>query len=167
MVRHIQKNHANKKIGLIGTKQTVRSNVYKKRFDQLDQNIELAALATPLLVPLIEEGFADKQFSEIIIKEYLSHPNLLKLDALILGCTHYPLLKTYIQNYYQNEVDIIDASEMTAKILHEHLKLHKLSNPSNNPKKTFYVSDYSDFFANTAKIFFPGDIRLEAYPLWD
>jgi len=167
VVHHIQENHANKKIGLIGTKQTVRSNIYKKRFDGLDRNIEFAALATPLLVPLIEEGFAEKEVSEIVIKEYLSHPNLLNVNALILGCTHYPLLKTYIQNFYQNAVDIIDASEMTAKVLNDHLKLHKLSNPSTTSKKTFYVSDYSDFFANTAKIFFPGEIQLEAYPLWD
>jgi glutamate racemase len=167
VITHIRKNHANKKIGLIGTKQTVRSNVYKKRVDLLNCNIEFSALATPLLVPLIEEGFAEKEVAEIVIKEYLAHANLSDIKALILGCTHYPLLKPYIQKYYQDTIDIIDASEITAQVLKEHLSLYKLFNPNNTIKKLFYVSDYSEFFLSTAKIFFPEEIKLEPYPLWE
>lgn len=176
VVSHVRKHHANKKIGLIGTKQTVRSNTYKKRVTELNCNIEFTALATPLLVPLIEEGFAEKEVTEIVIKEYLSHPNLANLQALILGCTHYPLLKGYIQNYYQKmqssntpypPVDIIDASEVTAQVLKEYLHLHKLLNTHSSVKKLFYVSDYSEFFLSTAKIFFPEEIKLEPYPLWE
>ncbi len=168
VVNYIRKNHTHKKIGLIGTKQTIRSNLYKKHMDRLDQDIELASLATPLLVPLIEEGFAEREVSEIIIREYLSHPILNNIQALILGCTHYPLLKQYIQNFYESFVDIIDASDMTARVLAEKLQLHNLVNPSTTPaKRIFYVSDYSEFFANTAKVFFPGEIELQPYPLWE
>jgi len=168
IIDHIEKNHANKKIGLIGTKQTVRSNTYKKRLDSLNCNIELCALATPLLVPLIEEGFSEKTVSEIVVREYLAHPTLSNVEALILGCTHYPIIKRYIQNYYQNEVDIIDASLVMAQVLKSHLTLHHILNNTSSPvKRTFYVSDYTEFFAHTAKIFFPGDILLKPYPLWE
>lgn len=167
IVHHIRKHHANRKIGLIGTKQTVRSNTYKKRLESLDLNIELSALATPLLVPLIEEGFLDKPVSEIIVSEYLSHPNLLDISALILGCTHYPLMKRYIQKYYQNQVDIIDASEITATTLKADLLLHNLLNNEGKSERLFYVSDHSEFFSQATKIFFGDDIILRPYPLWD
>lgn len=167
VVNHIQQHHRNKKIGLIGTKQTVRSNTYQKRLDQLNQNIVFTALATPLLVPLIEEGFTEKEATDIIVNEYLQHPSLKNIHALILGCTHYPLLKRQVQNYYQNTVDIIDASAMTAIVLKELLTKQNLLNLTTSVNKTFYVSDYNEFFAETAKIFFPDDIKLEPYRLWD
>lgn len=168
VIKHIQQNHSDKKIGLIGTKQTIRSNTYKKRVDRLDQNIELVSLATPLLVPLIEEGFGERDVTTTIMQEYLSHPNLTNIEALILGCTHYPLLKPMIQKFYKNKVDIIDASEMTTKILKERLTLHNLLNSETAPKeKFFYVSDYSEFFETIAKLFFPGKIELKHYPLWE
>lgn len=165
VVNHIGKYHANKKIGLIGTKQTVRSNTYKRKVDILNRNIELSALATPLLVPLIEEGFINSPISEWVVSEYLSHPNLMNIHALILGCTHYPLIKSYIQKFYQTPIDIIDASIITAEALREHLKLQALFNHEGNVTKTFYVSDYNEFFEHTTKLFFSGDIQLQQYPL--
>ncbi len=154
VVKHIASHHLNKKVGLIGTKQTVRSNAYKRKFENLKLNIELSALATPLLVPLIEEGYANSTVSEMVISQYLAHPNLTAINALILGCTHYPLVKPYIQGYYQKPVDIIDASEVTATYLKEHLKLHKLLNDTSNFSKTFYVSDYNEFFEKSTQILF-------------
>ena len=179
MIEHIGKHHANKKVGLIGTKQTVRSNTYQKRLESLDQNIQFASLATPLLVPLIEEGFAQNEISERMVGQYLTHPILRDVEALILGCTHYPLLKQYIQDFYKrpvdnhskNEipVDIIDASELTALALKAQLALHKLENKdlSHISTRLFYVSDHNEFFDNTAKIFFPDKIQLKPYPLWE
>ena len=177
LIKYIQQHHSNKKIGLIGTKQTVRSNTYKRRVDRLEQNIELVSLATPLLVPLIEEGFSEKHVTTSILQEYLSHPTLENIEALILGCTHYPLLKPMIQNFYQNKIDIIDASDMTAKILQEHLTLHNLLNlrkksEATNEKdsasqRTFYVSDDNEFFETIAKLFFQKKIELKHYPLWE
>lgn len=167
VVKHIESRHANKKIGLIGTKQTIRSNLYKKRLECLNQNIQLASLATPLLVPLIEEGFSDKVMSKLAVKEYLSHPSLQDIHALILGCTHYPLIKSHIQNFYSTLIDIIDASEITAQSLKEHLIVKNLLNCYHATQRIFYVSDYSEFFAHTAKLFFPGNIELKPYPLWE
>ena len=167
VVEHICKHHRDKRVGLIGTKQTVRSNAYQKRFQATDGNIEFIALATPLLVPLIEEGFSEKPFSEIIVNEYLSHPSLSKLQALILGCTHYPLLKKHIHNYYKESIDIIDASEMTATVLKEQLYLQNLLNVDNTPERIFYASDDNEFFSSAAQVFFKGNIELKHYPLWD
>lgn len=167
VVQHIGKHHANKKIGLIGTKQTVRSNTYKRRLESLNCNIELCSLATPLLVPLIEEGFLNKSFSEMVLSEYLTHPNLLNIQALILGCTHYPVMKRYIQNHYQDKIEIIDASDIVAETLKAELRLHKLLNHVTHANRTFYVSDHTDFFRQTTKLFFQGDIELHPYALWD
>lgn len=168
VVFHLGQHHANKKVGLIGTKQTVRSNAYKRKLDILNRNIELTALATPLLVPLIEEGFVNSPISEMVVSQYLSHPNLLDINALILGCTHYPLLKTYIQNYYAKKIDIIDASDITALTLKHYLDKHELSNTNiqlTNQNRIFYVSDFNEFFEKTTKIFFPGNIQLQQYPI--
>jgi glutamate racemase len=167
VVHHIGEYHGNKKIGLIGTKQTVRSNTYKQRLESLNQNIELSSLATPLLVPLIEEGFFDKPVSEMIVSEYLSHPNLLNIHALILGCTHYPLIKHFIQNFYQTPIDIIDASEVTAHTLKAELQLRQLLNEDSNSNRLFYVSDFNEFCCQTTHRFFQGTIQLQPYPLWD
>lgn len=171
VIQFIGQNHSNKKIGLIGTKQTVRSNAYKQRLEMLDRSIEFTALATPLLVPLIEEGFKDNPISQMVVSEYLSHPNLSDIHALILGCTHYPLIKKYIQSFYQNSVDLIDASEVTALMLKQELESRNLLNHSQitpssviqPAKHLFYVSDNSEFFTQTTQLFFQSAIHLQHY----
>lgn len=165
IIEHITTYHTNRKIGLIGTRQTIKSNIYQQRLNALNCNIELTALATPLLVPLIEEGFSEKGISKMAVEEYLSHPLLKGILTLILGCTHYPLLKQYIRDFYQNIIDIIDASEVTAKKLQEYLAIHKLLNVIGSIKNIFYVSDYNEYFENTAKLFFPGNIQLKHYEI--
>jgi len=169
VINHITDFHVNKKIGLIGTKQTVRSNTYQTRLSCLNKNITLHSLATPLLVPLIEEGFAHKAIAEMIIHEYLSHSELVDIQAIILGCTHYPIIKHYIQTYYakHHPIDIIDTATLTATLLKEQLSTADLLNTDQDPKRLFYVSDHSEFFTATANLFFPGGVHLNASTLWD
>jgi len=167
IVNHIREHCKDKTIGLIGTKQTVTSNIYKKKLDQLDAGIQLQSLATPLLVPLIEEGFADSKITAETIQQYLAQPVLQNIDSLILGCTHYPLIKNHIIRYYQGKVEIIDACEIVAKAVHGLLSYHNLLNRETSPKKTLYVSDYTETFEEHAKFFFSEAIHLEQYPLWD
>src|SRR5690606_9284210 len=93
VVDYLRENHAGHKVGLIGTKQTISSGVYHKKVDALGEKIEFVALATPLLAPMIEEGFHKNEVSQAIIKTYLDHADLQELQALVLGCTHYPLIK--------------------------------------------------------------------------
>lgn len=168
VIHHITTYHPNKKIGLIATKQTVRSDTYQTRLRPYNRNITLHSLATPLLVPLIEEGFAHKTIAEMVVHEYLAHPALIDIQAIILGCTHYPIIKHHIQTYYKTKqtVDIIDTALLTATFLKQQLTCNALLNSDTAPKRLFYVSDHSDFFTATANLFFPGDIHLQAHDLW-
>lgn len=167
VIDHISVHHSNQNIGLIGTKQTIRSNTYHSRLAHSDKNITLQSLATPLLVPLIEEGFAHNMVAEMIIHEYLAHPTLNNIQAIILGCTHYPIIQHYIQTYYakKNPVTIIDTAILTAALLKQKLIQQALINDQPDPKHLFYVSDHSEFFATTANLFFPGGVHLQPVTL--
>jgi glutamate racemase len=166
-IKYLGQHYANKTVGLIGTKQTINSNIYKKKIDVLDKNIELKSLATPLLAPMIEEGFFNNQISETIINQYLNDLHLSNIDALVLGCTHYPLIKTQIGAFYKGKVDVLDTSEIVAIALKEYLLENKLLNQSPNPMHHFYVSDYTASFEASTKVFFGENVKLEHYPLWE
>lgn len=167
IVAHIGEHYAGKKVGLIGTKQTIASNIYKKKIDELNLNIELKSLATPLLAPMIEEGFFNDNISEQIIEEYLSHTELDDIEALILGCTHYPLIKKQIDTFYNGSVEVIDSSETTAAYLKNYLDTSGLLNDEAQPEYTFYVSDYTASFESSTKLFFKERVSLEKFPLWE
>jgi len=167
VVHHLRENYADKCIGLIGTRQTVNSNIYKKKIDAVGNGMELKSLATPLLATLIEEGFSQKKVIKEIIADYLKHAELADIDALILGCTHYPLVKTQIAEYYTQKVDIIDPSEIVAIAVKGCLDYHNLLNKHPNPIKKFYVSDYTASFEASTRLFFTENVHLEHYPLWD
>jgi glutamate racemase len=159
--------YAEKTIGLIGTKQTVNSNIYMKKLDNLGLGINLKSLATPLLAPMIEEGFFNNNISESIIQEYLSHGELDDIEALILGCTHYPLIKKQIEKFYMGKVIVVDTSDIVAKALAEYLSNNQMFTSMDSHIKHFYVSDYTNSFETSTKIFFGEQIHLEHYPLWD
>lgn len=166
VVSYMANSFSGKQVGIIGTKQTINSNVYTKKISALGLPITLYARATPLLASVIEEGFANKQIVDELLKEYLSHPSLQNIDALLLACTHYPVIKHQIANYYQNRIDIIDTTDIVAKSVKECLHLYKLENPANAPEKKFYISDYTESFLKATKLFFGEAVSLEHYPLW-
>ncbi|WP_324677282.1 glutamate racemase [Hymenobacter sp. GOD-10R] len=169
IVAHIGEVYAGRTVGLIGTKQTVNSNVYKKKIDDLDANVQLQSLATPLLVPMIEEGFFENNISDNIIRTYLANPHLDGIDALVLGCTHYPLIQEEIKAYYQGRVAVLDASDVVAQHVKAYLLDHQLAAPTtaNSPEHLFYVSDFTRSFEESTRIFFGYQVRLEHYPLWE
>ena len=154
-------------VGLIGTKQTVNSNIYKKKVDALNRNITLKSVSTPLLAPMIEEGFFNNQISEVIINKYLSEPGLSDIEALILGCTHYPLIKKQIEAFYNGSVDVLDTSEIVAADVKKYLAENNLLNNVIEPKHHFYVSDYTASFEASTRLFFGENVKLEHYPLWE
>lgn len=166
VVKHLKSNYANKRIGLIGTRQTINSDIYKRKIEDLNANITLIAHATNLLASAIEE-FGDHVIIDALLKEYLSIPQLQNLDALLLACTHYPIVKNRIADYYQKSIEIIDASEIVAKNAKSILEKYDLLNQDKESNKHFYVSDYTESFAKGAKLFFDEKIKLEHYPLWD
>lgn len=166
MVQFLREHHAHKKIGLIGTRQTVNSNVYKKKIDDLNRGIQLTSRATNLLASAIEE-FGDNGVTDSLVLEYLSHSSLQDIDALLLACTHYPVVKNKISAFFQHKIEIIDPSVTVALAVKARLKQDNLLNLHGIGTKQFYVSDYTESFAAGTKIFFQEDIKLEHYPLWE
>ncbi|WP_296619362.1 glutamate racemase [Marivirga sp.] len=167
VVEHVSQNYSNQNVGLIGTKQTVNSNAYESKLKQLNPSIELKSLATPLLVPMIEEGFFENRISHDIIEAYLHNEELKGIEALILGCTHYPLIKNEINKFYDGKVDILDSATIVAKRLEEFLKEYNLLSESKIKKDRFLVSDITASFEASAKIFFHEEVHLEKFPIWD
>ena len=142
MIEYIKARYNDCEIGLIGTKRTIHSDIYSKKVKELDQGITLKSLATPLLVPMIEEGFFNNRISSEIINKYLNDISFQNIQSLILGCTHYPLVKTQIASAFNNSVEILDSSEITALYLKEYLTSKDLLNTESKSEDHFFVSDY-------------------------
>ena len=167
MVELVLREFPGKTVGLIGTKRTVQSNVYARKIEESRRDIHLHSLATPLLAPMIEEGFFNNQISHEIIAQYLSDESLKNIEALILACTHYPLIKSEIKNLYKGNMTVLDSSEVIAKALREYLDDKWLLNEEGVPKHQFLVSDYTESFEAAARMFFHDTVQLERHPLWN
>lgn len=149
-------------VGVIATKATVNSGLYKKSIRKHNKFIKVDELATPLLVPAIEEGFRNHPITHAIIYNYLSNNKLKNIETLILGCTHYPLLIDEIKQYYGNRVRVIDSPSIVANQLRMILDQHHLLNAHNHSANyEFYVSDLTKNFEKISKKIFGKTINLE------
>jgi len=168
LISWIKNECAHKKIGLIGTKQTVSSNIYKRKIDELGKGIQLSSYPTGLLASAIEE-FGRHEIVGNLLDVYLAHPSLQNIEALILACTHYPVVKDKIAAFYDHKIEVIDSSAIVAQAVQEELKIANLLNPDGGHRRQFYISDYdyTESFVSGTKLFFDEDINLEHYPLWD
>ncbi|NJN41607.1 MAG: glutamate racemase [Flammeovirgaceae bacterium] len=167
MVDFVNESFKGKSIGLIGTKRTVQSGVYDRKITELKASITLKTLATPLLAPMIEEGFFNNQISHEIISQYLSDESLSGIEGLILACTHYPLIKKEISTFYQNAYPILDSSEVVAVALKKYLEINRLENPNGTPSHHFFVSDFTQSFESSTRLFFRELVHLETHRLWN
>ena len=167
MVDFVSKAYPGKHVGLIGTKRTVQSRVYSKKMDETNTGVSISSVATPLLAPMIEEGFFNNQISHEIIAQYLADSSLENIEALILACTHYPLIKKEISSYYKNQLPILDSSEIVAMALKDYLTKEELLSSGNKPTQHFLVSDYTESFEASARTFFHEEVQLEKHPLWN
>ncbi|MFY0593601.1 glutamate racemase [Roseivirga sp.] len=167
VVEYVANKYPQQKIGLIGTKQTVGSQVYENQIHSKDSKITVGSLATPLLVPMIEEGFHKNEISEAIIQEYLSNKSFADIKALILGCTHYPLIKNKVEEYFNNEIDVIDSSEIVAEALGKLLDQHQLKSEGRVKKNEFLVSDITPSFEAATALFFGVKVPLQQHKLWE
>jgi glutamate racemase len=168
VVSFLGKKHRGETVGLIGTKQTVSSGVYLQKVNGLGAGIQLKSLATPLLAPMIEEGFHLQKISRDIIASYLNQPELKEIQALVLGCTHYPLIKDQINEFFNSEVNLIVASETVARSVVDLLKNKDLlGEKTSGQNDKFLVSDYTVSFEETTRLFFGKQIKLQKYPLWE
>ncbi|WP_124639836.1 MULTISPECIES: glutamate racemase [Amniculibacterium] len=148
-------------IGVIATKATVNTGLYKKTIRKHNKFIKVDELATPLLVPAIEEGFRNHPITHAIIYNYLSSSKLKDIETLILGCTHYPLLLDEIKQFYGNRVRVIDSPNIVANELKQILEKNNLLNSRNNqPEYQFYLSDLTKNFEKISKKIFGNSIQL-------
>jgi glutamate racemase len=156
-----------RKIGVIGTKGTINSGTYETMIAASNPDQKVVSLATPLLVPMIEEGFIFDDISNAIIRSYLSNEQLSGIDALILGCTHYPIIKNQISKYYNFNIDIVDSARIVANKVKEKLQEENLlnHNPDHAANK-FFISDYTEYFEKISRMFFEQAIHLEKIDLW-
>lgn len=167
VVDYIVKQKKRKRIGVIGTKATIKTRVYPKRIHQKSKTTKVSSLATPLLAPMIEEGFFNNTISQTIINNYLSKKPLNNIDSLILACTHYPLIEKEVKKFYGSKVFIVNSANIVAKHVKDVLKKKKLLTSSKRTKHHFYISDYTSSFDKSTKIFFKGNIKLEKKNLWN
>ncbi len=144
-----------KKIGVIGTASTIRSDAYQTAIRALDPGMDVKGQPCPLLVPLVEEDWPHDGVVTQVLESYLGMFKSQQPDALILGCTHYPYLKSIIQEVVGPHVRLVDSGEETARRVKEVLKEMNLLNPeSGDPgKHKFYVSDFPQKFEETASRF--------------
>lgn len=154
-------NSGIERVGIIGTKATINSGVYSERLAEKAPGSIIKLLSTPLLAPLVEEGFYNSEISKLVIKKYLDNPKLKDIQAIVLACTHYPLLKNDIQEYYGGKVEVIDPSVIVSNYLTEMLKEIGMISNYGNFQFDCFVSDYTEGFANSAKMFFGDNVKLE------
>lgn len=151
-----------KKIGVIGTEATVRSAMYEKIIQGIEPSVSVVAKACPLFVPLVEEGFKKHHVTDEIIDYYLSSFKESDIDALILGCTHYPLLRSKIRQYVGEKITLVNPAYETAMDLKQLLKERDMENPNTEGEHgsySFYVSDAADKFKQFANSILPYDIE--------
>ena len=137
----------NKRVGVIGTAGTVRSGAYERMLRERDAEIRIFSKACPLFVPLAEEGWTDNEVAHQAAKRYLTELVELGIDSLVLGCTHYPLLKRCIGTTVGEEIRLVDPAKATAQHMMAFLQEHDLLNETGQPGlKQFYLSDSTDTF---------------------
>lgn len=167
MIEEVIKDEQLKKVGIIATRTTISSGVYQEKLTRRKPELEFAALATPLLASMIEEGFYNDNISNAVLNEYLSDPALLNIDALILACTHYPLIKKEIDQFYKGKVKLFDSAEVVASKLKRILTKENMLRSAAGDKNEFYVSDYTESFERSTQIFFNERVELRRSGLWD
>jgi len=155
------------RIGIVGTRATINSNVYRDMLETEDPAVKVFSNACPLLVPLVEEGWLRKPVTSMIVKKYLHPLKTRQIDTLILGCTHYPLLEGIIQRKIGQRVKIIDSSVGVADTVKTFLKAHPDIDRQmgRSGQSSLYVSDITDQFTTIARTTLKRNVSLELVKL--
>ena len=151
-----------KKIGVIGTEGTIRSSIYTRIIQAQEPEATVIGRACPLFVPLVEEGFAKHKVTEEIIDYYLAPMKETDIDALILGCTHYPLLRSRIREYMGDTIHLVNPAYEAAMDLKQLLEERQMLNDckaQEHASYSFYVSDAAEKFMEFANSILPYDIE--------
>jgi len=150
----------NGRIGVIGTHATINNKAYSKELHKQNKKLQVYEKACPLFVPLAEEGMTDHPATKLIAEEYLAELKKKKVDTLILGCTHYPILSKVIQEVMGNDVTLIDSGKAASSIVENYLHGRGLRNESHQiGKREYYVSDLPQKFKTIANTFLGRPIK--------
>lgn len=140
------------RIGIIGTEATIRSGAYAKVIKEMRKDVVVFSKACPLFVPIVEEGLTKGKIAEEIVKHYLYSFKVNLIDTIILGCTHYPLLKSLIRRFFKGEVRVVDSASETARAVKMLLEKQDLLNTrAVSGTNSFYVTDAADRFLKIGK----------------
>jgi len=150
-----------KRIGLIGTRATVASGIYEKKIGVLDSEAKVIGQPCPLLVPLVEEGWLKARETRMIVKKYLRPLKQQKIDTLVLGCTHYPLLKKVIQEKIGKRTEVIDPSLEVARAVKNYLNQNGGIECGGQVKDRYFVSDIGPATQEIVRRFMGRRIELE------
>jgi glutamate racemase len=163
-VRAALEKSRRRRVGIIGTSATIRSRAYSSALLARGDGVSVFARACPLLVPLVEEGWTNHRATRQILEEYLGPMRRHRIDALILGCTHYPLLKSAIRTVMGKGVMLIDSAESCARDVQERLTKLGLLCASRRREGTIqpFVTDETDRFSEVAKRF----LGIPCEPAW-
>ncbi len=143
-------------VGIIGTESTVKSGIYNDYIRELNPEITVVSKACPLFVPLVEEGLLEDRVTDDIVARYLQEMKEYKVDALVLGCTHYPLIRNTIKRFMGEGVHLVNPAFETAKSLKELLTQQGILNMNQHkPEYEYYVSDGVDKFISFADSVLP------------
>jgi glutamate racemase len=141
------KHSKNNRIGVIGTTATIKSEAYNKKIKNLKQESEVYGQSCPLLVPLVEEGWVEDEITRMTIKKYLNPLLEQHVDTIILGCTHFPVIKDLIQEVVGQDIILIDSGQETAKVVMKMLENMNLEHLDDSPGSfKCFVSDIPDKF---------------------
>jgi len=150
----------NKNVGVIGTEATVNSNAYTRAIQRIDSSIAVFSIPCPLFVPIVEEGWTDDRITEMVAERYLSSIRDKGVDTLVLGCTHYPLLKPVLTKVMGSSVRLIDSAVETAREIRDTLASLSLLNSSSVPARhEFYVTDSPEKFLSVGERFLGRNIE--------
>lgn len=159
----------NGKIGIIGTEGTIHSKIYNKFLSRTNPNVKVYGKACPLFVPLVEEGLLEDPITIEMAERYLEELKQFDIDTLVLGCTHYPLIRHTIQSVVGDKVILVNPAYETAKSLKKVLIQKRLESLTIDTEHKFFVSDGADKFKNFANTILPcevmetKDINIEQY----
>ena len=144
----------NKKIGIIGTSATIKSQKYDETIKNIDDSIETFSNACPLFVPFVENGMAESEAAYLVAKEYLDIFKKENVDTLILGCTHYPHMTNTIKKVLGNNVTLIDSGASCADYVKDYLtKNNILATKKQDEQYKYFVSDSTSDFSKVANLF--------------
>lgn len=147
------------RIGVIGTQATIDSGAYEKELKRVNPQLQVLSQSCPLFVPLVEEGWTSGDVPEMVARQYLSPMAKEGVDVLILGCTHYPLLKPLLTRVLKSDITLVDSAEETAREVLNLLEENHMINAANQGERRFFVSDLPRRFESLARRFLGEPVR--------